>query len=1138
MRAGTVSALVGAALALLLAPGVSAVALGSHAFAPIPGSSPVAEVTRSSVVPSSPVGVPAFGGQASPIATHLLALARAAAGAGASPSHLGLPYIGTPARLENGAVESGYQIAQAASPTAIPMPQGIAYYGENDTAGTVATTTLDASTVAGQVTIDRWNSLYFETGTPQVSGIQLNSALTGVTLQGSTGYEFWVQNALDYNAGNNTLSLGEDTWNMSTGYAYVPTGPSTIAAHSANGSDLGGIYIGVGPSLYAPRPFDLTLYLNSSVTPTGDQKLWYNYSLAASGEPYRHANFDWVVFNSTNAAHPHPAVLAPFEASGTAVTPFGFPEDFEMDVGIGGFNGATNDVLAANLTATLDYCPSAIQPCSASQLRTVPAAQDYGAQTGETGVGIAFAYQGTVAYGSTGPSIPRGLWGFQGAAGNHPGDSAVANRLKLAGSPVSGAGAPYAFVFFEDSSLGSSARAAWAPISAAWHLTPGTYHYDVLLSDYAEATGTLVVGTFPTALNVTLRFSYISGVYTPLWALNASALTAISRQGTGNPADPYELFNNPTESCVACGNASDGDLSEQFFFNYNDYLYPTFPGLLLANSSAYVSIERPVSFTVYTEERAALVGLPPLAVWNFDLPIDLFRTSHVTLRDATVGGWPTMFPVIMVVEVAPAQNPFPQADVAVWDSTSDLIMADRFVGTTAVNASGGACTGICPEIVCGFCTSEDELLFYGGTDNTVWGSSFLDPPYSKGLCSGACAQYAGLAESESGDLVYNNLFQVDNPAMYMAFDLFNDSCWAGYAGDCAGMVFPTYLDRWNVSNASASVVEATVNGVPLAGSIVGPSYPYEGGNVWWNYGDSLNAKGSLPYRAVFDYTHYATNLPIGSVEDEPALEGGGDSVPLPPPEPGGPIALQFRESGLPRGSAWTVAVGNELPIYGANVTVARSSSQSTGTAVVHEAVAGEYSFWVTSPNGYALAHVGPRAHATYAAVNVTRSTTIDLRFGPLETVTFQEKVAAPRWPGVPSGSTWSVVLAAANPTYAPAPPAGSTNATSIEFLLPHGGRYAFTVGPPTGYRSKPVHGTFGVGTHPLLKPVKFALTPAGPVGPAFTPSPPPQSLAATGRPGEWLAAGLALTGLATSAFARRRRTHSGRSLAAEPPGDD
>ena len=970
----------------------------------------------------------------------VLSTERALAAAGISPERHGLPYIGAPAVVRDGAVVPGELLTPAASEVN-PLPQGVAYYGENDTGGLVQTTTIDASTVAGQVTVNQLNALYMDTDNPDFVGVQLNDILGGVTLQQVGGYQYWTQNTIDYILHNNTIALSEDTWNFSSGGAYMPSDNSTLAAHSPNGSVVAGLYIGFGPFLPAPRPFTLSLYVNSSVTASGDQVLWYNYSLAAHGEPYRSGSYDWLMFNSTNAQHPGTASIAPFIADGSSTSSIGVPLDYEMDFGIGSYNGASMTVLSANASATLDYCPATIGACTPGELRSVPAATDYGAQTGETGVGLAFTYQGTTAYATAGPEIPQGLWGYPSQGGTVSGATVVRNAISVSGAPDPSNSTPYVWVFL-DNTAAPGAEYAWAPDVPEWDLMPGNYTYDVMLSNYAEQAGTLIVGSSPTSLTVTLPYSPSSGVYTPLWALNNSQLAGISYSGSGSVGNQYALFNDTTHGCSACGGASDGNLS-LWFFSLNDYYYPTFPGLLLNGTSAYVDLNQPVSFQVFIDS-AGLLG--SMSYWPFDLPIALYDTSNATIRNAAaIGGWPAMFPIIMVQQVPSAQNPFPQADAIVWNSHHDLLMSDHFIAVLADNDQ--TCVGTCPQYSCaGSCESPDALMLYGGSENTVWGNDFEDPPGAP-LLAGGNATFAGLAEAENGDLLYNNNFSIDNPVMFMAYDPYNDSCPASYAGLCLPLFQPHYSDTWNVSNQSASNVAETVNGFPLSGNVLGPRYADQGGNYWWNWGDALNPFSTLPYVNEFDYTDYQTMLPPGSAEVEASIPVGGDFVPLRLSDYGAPgYVVQFSESGLAPNTPWSVSLGS-------------TRVNSTTPMIQFTLPNGTYDFTIDPVPGYSI--VAP------SQLNVTVNGTmvlVPVSFLPLPTVsvTFAES-------GLPSGTGWSVVL---NSTTM------NSSAATIVFPGFSAGTYNFTIAPAAGYDPSPAASQVTVSTTNVTVNVSFS-RPAG-----------------------------------------------------------
>ncbi|MGP8159296.1 MAG: thermopsin family protease, partial [Thermoplasmata archaeon] len=607
--------------------------------------------------------------------------ASALVGAGVSPRELRLPYVGHPAaEVVNGAVVPGYALPPSPVPpsyTATPAPAGITYYGQGDTSGSIDETTLEASSVVGTLTVNGLNALYLDDNTPDMWGIQLNAVLTNVTLQGKGGFEFWAQNTADYIQHNHTLSFGEDTWNFSSPTAVVPGGNSTVLRHSPNGSVIGGTYIGEGPFVYAPLPFTLTVYLNSSLTTDGEQECWFNYSVLAAGGIHAHGNYDWLVFNSTNPQHPGAVPLASFEANGKRLDPVGLPNDLEFDYGIGPYDGSTLDVLAANASATLDYCPATVAYCASDEFQSVPAAEDFGGDTGETSTGLSLSYVGTTEFASAGPFILRGLWGYSGAAGSSSGSTPVTNAISVSGSPDPTSAAPYVFVFFNGSTF-INPEFEWAPDEPVWYLPPGTYQYEVMLADYAEQNGTLVVGTTPTRLAVTLPYHSSSGVYTPLWAFGNSQLAGISTSGDGSQSNQYHLFNNPTAGCTACGNARDGNLSTSFF-SHNGFGFPSFAGILIDGTNAYVDIDHPVSFCVFGFTYGPLSDSIPGPY--FYLQIELVSAHHITLaNDPFVGGWPAMYELETLAGLLDAaENPFPTANVVLWNSSDNLVMSNTFV---------------------------------------------------------------------------------------------------------------------------------------------------------------------------------------------------------------------------------------------------------------------------------------------------------------------------------------------------------------------------------------------------------------------------------------------------------------------------
>jgi hypothetical protein len=175
-------------------------------------------------------------------------------------------------------------------------------------------------------------------------------------------------------------------------------------------------------------------------------------------------------------------------------------------------------------------------------------------------------------------------------------------------------------------------------------------------------------------------------------------------------------------------------------------------------------------------------------------------------------------------------------------------------------------------------------------------------------------------------------------------------------------------------------------------------------------------------------------------------------------------SVTFKAQGLPGGSTWSVAAGSP-PSSQSDTTVG-----STGLIVFHEAT-GLLSFSITPPAGYGVVSVTGPHGTTFGTAPITAKTTITVKFGALNTVTFTESVIA-HWPGLPAGAAWNVTL---TPSAHGGPPGqyASTTGTTITFTAPHGAAYKFVVGKPSTYKASGGKGSFTMPDPPLGKTVKF-----------------------------------------------------------------
>jgi hypothetical protein len=741
--------------------------------------------------------------------------------------------------------------------------------------------------------------------------------------------------------------------------------------------------------------------VNTSVNSAGDQVLWYNYSIQTPTRFVANGNYDYLVFKSQVQGKPIAPMLPPdFEASATSYQTV--TEGYEFDAFIGADDGSNQLILGANATMQVKYC-SLAPYCTPTSFAysNVPAAVNYGSQTGEQAIGVAVSYMGTTAYLSGGPVIEHGLWNYTDTIGVGPGATKVTNGITVSGSPLPVTTQPYFFVFFENTNY-TEQGFQWAPDVPAWFLMPGTYNYQIMLADYVQQNGTITVGLSPVTLTATLPYDSAMGVYTPLWAFGNDQLAGISLTGSGTLSSQYVPFANPTTGYFGFT----PDNLSSVFYSMDDYSFASFSGVLLEGIHAYVDLNSLPSFCVGASGGS-----------NYDLGIELFETSNVTLsHDADVQGWPEWSEIGFYVDVPPSQNPAPQADVYVWNSTNDLITSNTFVGTSPQSSS----------------TAPDELVLYGGHDNVVWGNTFLDPP---GLPPDG-TYYAGIGLGESGDTIYNNNFSVDNPIVFLPYNWPNVAdCLPMSLGGCInnatgnGWFYNTAANvegnGWNVTLQPASAVTMTVNGFPLSGNILGPNVTTQGGNYYWNYGTSPNNYSASPYVDRFFYSDWSNIFPLGCVSiqapeapcgTQPPLFGayqdgitaGGDYAPY------GPMAV-FIETGLPSGAEWAV------DINGTNTTTSSSSVSILEPYGQHSyaisALKSEYT--VTPSSGEFFANGAPVIHVRFLSKGqapTISSFTASPKTIPLGGTTFLNVTATGGaspytylYGGLPSGCTTSNV---------------------------------------------------------------------------------------------------------------------------------
>jgi thermopsin len=737
--------------------------------------SPVGGLTpaTSSVHADSPAGVSVASADATRVASEIRQ-------SHVPTSDVFLPNFHPQLTVQNGTITPTY--AQA------PAPMGIGDLGIQKVNGKDVGTVSYTPSVEATVTVNTLNSSYVDGFGPDSVSMQLNTVLTNVDLFNTTGNQFWIQNVPVYVESTHKLYIVDNIWNFSN--------PAFDLTQNSFWSDRGFpvppvFYYAEGPTWTTGLPFTVHVYNNATVL-NDRPTVFLNYSITLSSGRTVTGSYDKVEFNSTGYARPtHPAPSPTFQIDGQQFGANGYlPNDAEIMLG-GSDDGCTTSVYDINATmelATLANGTSTYSP--------VPAALDFGFDTGETSEGISEWASTTptpVAHLVSGPSLLHPLWGMTGAV-------AGSISVTLHVTPAN------AFVFASTGGKFNPSTAAWSPLLAtglgSYQLAPGTYTFEVLLSDHA--TRVVHVGS-AISTSVNLGASPGVGIDTPLYAWGNAEVANISQPGgAGTVGNPYVLLNG--------GSATLNPL----FGEFNDFFFPVFSGIALTNTTDYVTIENAPSFaiTYSLPVEAAAVALNGVPSTNFLQQVFL-NDRHVSVVDnPVISGWFSSYDAGTLL-----------ANVIFWNSSDNLVAGNTFEDMgVAIN-------------------------IYGGSNTVVWGNTIS---VSYPVCPDPAAvendpgNETGLLLSANHDLVYNNIFDVPVPAITPTTNLLT-------------FVPSSYVDTWNVTSAPASTV-LKVNGFGLSGNILGGAR--EGGNYWSTYGTPSNPYGTVPFDASGGISTGGDSLPL------------------------------------------------------------------------------------------------------------------------------------------------------------------------------------------------------------------------------------------------------------------------------------
>ena len=674
-----------------------------------------------------------------------------------------------------------------------PAPMGIGSWGVMNQSGNLQGYILNTSSFEGSVTVNTLTPFYMDNDGPYSVSMQLNAILTNVTLFGNSSYVFWNQNVLFYSARTKTINFIDNIWNFSS-----PTAPITLSTfYNYTGYPVvPEYYYAVGPVYNVTAPFTVNLYLNATVIDNRDA-VFFNYTVF-TGNAAISGSFDRVIFNSTYGMPSSFVTPEPhYMINGFQVTPTGYiPYDAELMIG-GPGGGSTSSIYQINATMNLNYF-------NGKGYVSVPSAYDFGTATGETSEGVAEWWSGSTVHLGAGPSLLYPMWnisqnsGYQEMKGTvNPGNS---------------------FIFMNQGPFNET-MAAWAPVGQNgqfdYKLPPGLYSGKVMMSEYDPAN---FIFRSSENVNLNLQKDTSMGIYTPLFAFSNSQLAAISTGGNGTEGNPYVIYNNEYSAI------------NPLFWEFNDFSFPVFPGILIANTNAYVTINHASPFLLYypqfTYGYLDYFGLPSFNM----LQTELYNTSHVSIMNSQFTGWFTSYLSV-----------FPASNLIVWNSTSTLIAYNNFKGM------------------------GQSMLMYGGTGNMIFGNYFQQ---AASVAQPSALEFGstpiGLSMYSSNNTIINNNFNVYVTVYSPQYSI--------YYPPGVFVAYPVYYNNtYNITAVPSSTVWH-FNGHSLTGSVVNQGFI--SGNTYWDavqgyaYNDyGLIASGgdfSPVFPMLYNVTVTVNNMPANS----------------------------------------------------------------------------------------------------------------------------------------------------------------------------------------------------------------------------------------------------------------------------------
>ena len=675
-------------------------------------------------------------------------------------------------------------------------PVGLGTIGLDNSTGTPVGTEFNTTSWEGSITLNSANPWMINDDGPNCMGIQLNTVMDNVTIQGDTTASgvFWTQNVAEFcpsSVGMGMLILVDNVWNFSNPSTAEP--PSTFYGNNTNhlgynGTLVSDVYyydecipaVGGGclkTATQSPIQFPwgatLNLWTNATMVPYGSGNFRDAVTFGVTIPGHWSGSYDRVQFNTTLPG----AIATPtYLVNSKSLAPVGFlPYDAELIMG-GPGGGSSVNLYGINGTMSLNYLSAAT-----SAFTMAPDVWNIGFDTGETAVGISEHYTvpGT-AYIQGGPSIPLGFWGST-ASGNI-GTISVKVTITNPANP---------WIFLQAGPALTTDYARWAPVQdnalLFWNLTPGTYtgvaeyaNYDPMPFTFTGTNGA------SSTLTINLVPDFTRGVYTPLVAWSSADLAAQMYTGTNTIWNNQNSYLSP------------------LFLQMNDYMFQTFPGAMFVGTATPANLTGPLNFAVNYAQSPYWSGIftqVGIGSATNELSIQIAYSAFVNVWGMTLNSW----------EWTSQGSGWPDASVVLWDAELCVVGQNTFGDSSW-----------------GLMLMNDTLASGVSTGNTIWGNWFQSTPLAWAVSP------LGVFDTESGDHFWNNYFGTLPEAASPSMNVY----------DGLGQ---TNTNEWNITGAVPvpSSTAWTVNGFTLTGSLVGA--PTVCGNYW--VGDVQGSAAPVPYNA-------------------------------------------------------------------------------------------------------------------------------------------------------------------------------------------------------------------------------------------------------------------------------------------------